>query len=78
MAPSAAPAKLVAARLGVWGYRTTVLSLTAWSQRSAATTVYYRGGMRRAALALAGDLGLRTGSVIADASAPVALTLSLR
>jgi hypothetical protein len=34
--------------------------------------------MRRAALALAGDLGLRRTAVVADDGAPAALTLELQ
>ena len=40
--------------------------------------MYYRAGMRRAALSLAGDLGLRAAAVVADEGAPTALTLSLK
>jgi hypothetical protein len=34
--------------------------------------------MRRAALALAGDLGLRAAAVVVDEGAPTGLTLSLK
>ena len=78
VAPSASAGKLVSSRLGVWGYRATMLNPSGWSQPRSTTSVYYRAGLRRAALALAGDLGLRAGAAIADNGAPAALTLSLR
>jgi hypothetical protein len=77
LAPSAQARRRVMGQLGAWGYQSTVLNASAWTPLITATSVYYHTGMRRAALALAGDLGLSTGAVIADNSAPAALTLHL-
>jgi hypothetical protein len=70
----AAPA---VALLRTWGYQTTNVPAVDWTPPNPGRGVYYRAGMRRAALALAGDLGLRAAAVVADESAPAALTLSL-
>ena len=64
-----------AARLRLWGYRTSTPVGGGWRPALTATSVYYRSGRREAALALAGDLGLRPGAVIADDSAPAGVTL---
>jgi len=64
-----------AARLHVWGYRTREPAGVGWRPALAATSVYYRSGRREAAMALAGDLGLRPAAVIADDSAPAGVTL---
>ncbi len=66
------------ARLRTWGYRTTNVPATGWTSQHPGGGVYYRAGMRRAALALAGDLGLRAAAVVQDEGAPAALTLRLR
>ena len=71
----AAGAARTAARLRLWGYRTSMPVGGGWRPALTATSVYYRSGRREAALALAGDLGLRPGAVIADDSAPVGVTL---
>jgi hypothetical protein len=65
-----------AALLRTWGYQTTIASFTGWTPPRTGPGVYYRAGMRRAALALAGDLGPRA-AVVADEGAPAALTLCL-
>ena len=65
------------ALLHTWGYQTTSVPATGWTPQRSGRGVYYRAGMRRAALALAGDLGLRAVAVVADEGAPTALTLSL-
>ena len=49
------------ARLRTWGYQATSVTATGWTPTLPGRGVYYRAGMRRAALALAGDLGLRRG-----------------
>jgi hypothetical protein len=64
-----------AARLHLWGYRTSTPAGGGWRPALAATSVYYRSGRLEAALALAGDLGLRPDAVIADAAAPAGVTL---
>ena len=63
--------------LRTWGYQTKSVPATDWTPQSSGQGVYYRAGMRRAALALAGDLGLPAAAVVADEGAPAALTLSL-
>lgn len=66
------------ALLRTWGYQTTSVQATDWTPQRPGRGVYYRAGMRRAALSLAGDLGLRAAAVVADEGAPTALTLSLK
>jgi hypothetical protein len=66
-----------AARLRIWGYQAKILPATDWTPPTLGRGVYYRAGLRRAALALAGDLGLPAAAVVADEGAPTALTLSL-
>ena len=66
-----------AAQLRVWGYQAKIVPATDWTPPRLGRGVYYRTGLRRAALALAGDLGLRVAAVVADEGAPTALTLSL-
>ncbi|MCX6373247.1 MAG: hypothetical protein NTX16_09235 [Actinobacteria bacterium] len=65
------------AMLRTWGYQAANAPATDWTPGRSGRGVYYRAGMRRAALALAGDLGLRAAAVVADEGAPAALTLSL-
>jgi hypothetical protein len=65
------------ALLGTWGYQTTSVQATDWTPQRPGRGVYYRAGMLRAALSLAGDLGLQAAAVVADEGAPTALTLSL-
>ena len=77
-ASSDAAAARVAAALRVWGYQAHPADGTGWSSGQAVTAVSYREGMRRAALALAGDLGLRRTAVVADDGAPADLTLEVR
>jgi hypothetical protein len=78
-ASSDSAAARAAAALRLWGYQARPAGETAWSPPAlAGTTVFYRHGMRRAALALVGDLGLRHAAAVADDSAPVALTLELK
>ena len=77
-APSGRVAASATALLRTWGYQTTSVQATDWTPQRPGRGVYYRAGMRRAALALAGDLGLRAGAVVADEGAPTALTLSLK
>lgn len=77
VAPSVRSASVTMALLRTWGYRATSVRATDWTPERPGRGVYYRQGMRRAALALAGDLGLATAAVVADEGAPSALTLSL-
>ena len=65
------------ALLRTWGYQTTSVQATDWTPQRPGRGVYYRAGMLRAALSLAGDLGLQAAAVVADEGAPTALTLSL-
>jgi hypothetical protein len=65
------------ALLPAWGFQTTVVSPSDWTPPHGGSSVYYREGMRRAALTLAGDLGLPASAVTLDEDAPAALTLSL-
>jgi hypothetical protein len=74
----AAGAARTAARLHVWGYRASTPAGGGWRPALASTSVYYRSGRREAALALAGDLGLKPGAVIADDAAPAGVTLYRR
>jgi hypothetical protein len=69
-------ASAMMARLRTWGYQTTSAP-AAWTPPRPGLALYYRNGMRRAALALAGDLDLRPVALVADDGAPAALTLSL-
>jgi hypothetical protein len=66
------------ALLRTWGYQATSVPATGWVPQRPGRGVYYRAGLRRAALSLAGDLGLRSAAVVADEGAPSALTLDLR
>ena len=66
-----------AGRLQTWGYRTTVAAAGSWKPTRSGRAVFYRAGMRRAALALAGDLGLPAGAVLPDPRAPAGVTLLL-
>jgi len=66
----------VMALLRTWGYQAAGVPATDWTPRRPGRAVYYRSGMRRAALALAGDLGLPAAAVLQDVGAPTALTLS--
>jgi hypothetical protein len=79
-APSASAAARSAAALRLWGYRAQPAGTTAALSSSGAVTtiVAYRQGKRRAALALAGDLGLRRSAVVADDGAPAALTVKIQ
>jgi len=77
-APSSRAAASAMALLWTWGYQTTSVQATDWTPQRPGRGVYYRAGMRRAALSLAGDLGLRAAAVVADEGAPTALTLSLK
>jgi len=77
-APSSRAAASAMALLRTWGYQTTSVQATDWTPQRPGRGVYYRAGMRRAALSLAGDLGLRAAAVVADEGAPTALTLSLK
>ncbi len=67
-----------AARLRLWGYRASTPAGGGWRPALNVTSVYYRSGMLEAALALAGDLGLKRAAVIADESAPAGVTLYRR
>ena len=64
--------------LRAWGYQARVVEAVGWTPKLRARSVSYRAGMRRAALALAGDLGLRKTLVVQDETAPAAVTLSLK
>jgi hypothetical protein len=75
--PAAGVAR-TAARLHVWGYRTSTPAGGGWRPALATTSVYYRSGKLEAALALAGDLGLKRSAVIADDAAPAGVTLYRR
>lgn len=76
-APSDAAAARTAAALRLWGYQAQAAGETVWSPARGAAVSYHEG-MRRAALALAGDLGLRPAAVVADEGAPAALTIELQ
>ena len=58
-------------------FASTTVPATDWTPQLPGLGVYYRAGLRRAALSLAGDLGLRAAAVVQDEGAPAALTLSL-
>ena len=76
-APTNGAAAAAMALLRTWGYQTKSVPVTDWAPQRSGRGVYYRAGMRRAALSLAGDLGLPAAAVVADESAPTALTLDL-
>ena len=63
--------------LQTWGYQVTSVTASDWTPSQAGRGVYYQAGMRRPALALAGDLGLKPAAVVQDQAAPAALTLRL-
>ena len=65
-------------RLRTWGYQARPATEGAWEPAATAEGVYFRPGMRRAALSLAGDLGLPAAAVVADAGSPAPLTLVSR
>lgn len=78
----AAPAPDVAAgyesRLRVWGFEVVLTTGDTWQAAASGVSVVCRPGSRRAALALAGDLGLAATAVVADAGAPAPLVLLVR
>ncbi len=64
-----------AARLRLWGYQAEALSSGGWQPELPGRVLYYRSTMRRAALALGGDLGLKPAAIATDDAAPAELTL---
>ena len=76
-ADSSRAASAIMTKLQTWGYQTTSIQTTGWAPRLRGRAVYFRDGMRRAALSLAGDLGLTAVAVVADNGAPAPVTLSL-
>jgi hypothetical protein len=77
-APSVATAERYLDRLRTWGFRVRLLTSVDGLPQLTGTAVLYRPGLRRAALALAGDLGLALTAVAADAGSPAPLTLIVR
>ncbi len=77
IAPSRGSAERAMDRLRLWGYEPTALSSSEWQPVLDEGALYYREGMRRPALALGGDLGMRRNSFVAADSAPADLTLVL-
>jgi len=73
-----ATAELAAARLRLWGYQAAAADAGGWEGGLLGRAVYYHEGRRRAALALAGDLGLPRSAVVVDEEAPAEVTLDLR
>ncbi len=74
--PSAARAERAAARLETYGFTASTTG-SRWSAPFAVEAVYYGAGHRRAALALADDVGLAGVFVLAEEDAPAPVTLSL-
>lgn len=80
-APSPEAVGSLVHRLETWGFRAGPAADRAWQPAEPAPTgraVFYRPGLRRAALSLAGDLGLPASATIADAGSPAPLTLLVR
>ena len=65
-------------RLETWGYQAGPQTDDAWTPASPGPGVFYRPGLRRAALSLAGDLRLPASAAVADAGSPAPLTLVVR
>jgi hypothetical protein len=76
--PSSAAVDRLVGRAETWGFQARATTAAGWTPGLPGQTVYYRLGLRRAALALAGDLGLSPAAIAVDASAPAPLTLVLR
>lgn len=68
-------AERVAARLRLWGYEARALPSGSWRPSQPGRALYHRATMRRAALALGGDLGVRRAAIVADDSAPADLVV---
>lgn len=64
----------LASSIAEWGYRVAADDAGAWATPSA-PAIAYQATARRAALALAGDLGWPAGALTRDAAAPAALTV---
>jgi hypothetical protein len=62
------------ARLRLWGYDVAPLEAGAWEPPGIGS-VFYGDGARRAALALAGDVGLTVRDVVPDEHAPASVVL---
>ena len=65
-------------RLRTWGYKARPATDDAWAPAPSADAVYFHPGLRRAALSLAGDLGLPASAVVADPGSTAPLTLVVR
>jgi hypothetical protein len=76
--PGSSTSERAAAHLRLWGYQAAVTRGSSWEPALRAEAVYYHKGMRRAALALGGDLRLRRDRIILDEAAPFELTLAER
>lgn len=66
-----------AARLRTCGFQARQWSGGAWTPPQPGRGVFYRPGERRAAVSLAGDLGLPVTAVVADPGGPAPVTLSV-
>ncbi len=64
----------LASHVAEWGYRVAADGAGAWAAPSA-PAIAYQATVRRAALALAGDLGWPAGALTRDPAAPAALTV---
>jgi hypothetical protein len=72
---SAAQTATYLARLQTWGYQVRPMASGSGLPQLTGEAVLYRPGLRRAALALAGDLGLAPTALAADAESPAPLAL---
>jgi hypothetical protein len=78
VAPSLRAGERSAARLRTWGFQAEPIAAGEWVPTFSGEGVYYRPGLQSAALALAGDLGLPEGAVLADSLAPAPVTAYLK
>jgi hypothetical protein len=67
-----------AARLRTWGFQAPTEMDEVWTPPLTREAVFYRPGERRAAVALAGDLGLPEAALAAEPAGPAQLTLWVR
>jgi hypothetical protein len=77
-APTEVLAAYYAARLRTWGFQARAIADGAWTPALLGEAVFYRPGERRAAVSLAGDLGLPVAALVADTGGPAPLTLTVQ
>ncbi len=78
LAPAPDLAASYAARLRTWGFQARAETDELWTPPLLREAVFYHDGERRAAVSLAGDLGLPVSAVAAEPGGPAQLTLSVK